>query len=69
MQTLDPDLPVIIICRLGGEKEWAGVLESGAFDLLVAPYQASKLAESNIHHFHQMVLYCFYEARNRYHPG
>lgn len=34
-----PDLPVIIFCARGGEKEWVQVLEAGAFDLLVAPYQ------------------------------
>jgi DNA-binding NtrC family response regulator len=34
-----PDLPVIITHRCGGEKEWAEVLDAGAFDLLVAPFQ------------------------------
>src|SRR5262245_56041084 len=34
-----PDLPVIIYSRTGGELEWLKVLEAGAFDLLVAPYQ------------------------------
>ena len=33
-----PDLPVIIFCRTGGEREWVEALEAGAFDLLVAPY-------------------------------
>ena len=32
-----PDLPVVIFCRDGGERELAGVLEAGAFDFLVAP--------------------------------
>ena len=34
-----PDLPVIIFSGNGGEKEWVQVLEAGAFDLLVEPYQ------------------------------
>ena len=34
-----PDLPVVIFSRTGGEQEWVKVLEAGAFDLLVAPYQ------------------------------
>lgn len=34
-----PDLPVVIFCRTGGEDEWVRVMEAGAFDLLVAPYQ------------------------------
>ena len=34
-----PDLPVIIFCRAGSEREWLTVLEAGAFDLLAAPYQ------------------------------
>lgn len=34
-----PDLPVIIFSRTGGEAEWVKVVEAGAFDLLVAPYQ------------------------------
>ena len=33
-----PDLPMIIFCRTGGEKEWVEALEAGAFDLLVGPY-------------------------------
>jgi DNA-binding NtrC family response regulator len=33
-----PDLPVIVLSRTGGEKEWLEVLEAGAFDLLAAPY-------------------------------
>lgn len=34
-----PDLPVIILARIAEEKEWVQVLEAGAFDLLVSPYQ------------------------------
>ena len=34
-----PDLPVVIFSGAGGEQEWVKVLEAGAFDFLVAPYQ------------------------------
>jgi len=34
-----PDLPVVIFNGTGDEREWVKVLEAGAFDLLVAPYQ------------------------------
>jgi DNA-binding NtrC family response regulator len=34
-----PDLPVIICRPTGTEREWVEVLEAGAFDLLIAPYQ------------------------------
>jgi DNA-binding NtrC family response regulator len=34
----DPALPVIVLSRTGGEKEWVEVIEAGAFDLLVPPY-------------------------------
>jgi DNA-binding NtrC family response regulator len=45
MQNHDPSLPVIVLSRTGGEKEWVEVIEAGAFDLLVAPYwKASVLA-------------------------
>jgi DNA-binding NtrC family response regulator len=33
-----PDLPVIVLCRAGGEKEWLEVLQAGGFDLLVPPH-------------------------------
>jgi DNA-binding NtrC family response regulator len=33
-----PELPVIIFCGNGGERQWVEVLEAGAFDLLVEPY-------------------------------
>jgi len=35
---LYPDLPVIVVCRAGGEKEWRETLDEGAFDLLSEPY-------------------------------
>ena len=34
-----PDLPVVIFSETGDEREWVKVLEAGAFDLLIAPYQ------------------------------
>ena len=34
-----PDLPVVIFRETGDEREWVKVLEAGAFDLLIAPYQ------------------------------
>ncbi len=33
-----PDLPVLVVCRSAGEREWREVLEAGAFDLLTEPY-------------------------------
>ena len=38
VQQRNPDLPVIIFCRTGGEREWVEVMEAGGFDLLAAPY-------------------------------
>ncbi|OFW12908.1 MAG: hypothetical protein A3H27_07825 [Acidobacteria bacterium RIFCSPLOWO2_02_FULL_59_13] len=37
----DPDLPVIVLSRTGGEREWIEVIEAGAFDLLAVPWQES----------------------------
>ena len=34
---LYPELPVIVVCRTGGEKEWRETLDEGAFDLLTEP--------------------------------
>ena len=34
-----PHLPVIILSRNAGEREWVSVIEAGAFDLLVPPYR------------------------------
>jgi DNA-binding NtrC family response regulator len=34
-------LPVILLSRIGGESEWLEVIEMGAFDLLVPPYDES----------------------------
>ena len=33
-----PDLPIIVLSRCGGEKEWVEALEVGCFDLVCAPY-------------------------------
>jgi len=38
IQKHDPVLPVIVLSRTGGEKEWVEVIEAGGFDLLVPPY-------------------------------
>ena len=37
------DLPVIVLSRTGGEKEWVEVIEAGAFDLLVPPFGTRQL--------------------------
>lgn len=38
-----PDVPVIVFCGTGGEREWAEVLEAGAFDLLSLPYRHDRV--------------------------
>jgi DNA-binding NtrC family response regulator len=38
MQAKRPDLPVIVLSQVAGEKEWVEVIEAGGFDLLVPPY-------------------------------
>ena len=43
MRRTSPDLPVVVFCGTGGEREWTEVLEAGGFDLLVPPYQKSKV--------------------------
>ena len=35
-----PQLPVIVVCRAGGEQEWVEVLQAGAFDMITAPFSA-----------------------------
>ncbi len=37
-QKLGPPIPVIVLSRWAGEKQWVEVLQAGAFDLLVPPY-------------------------------
>lgn len=39
LQRHHPDLPVIVLSRTGGEREWLEVLQAGAFDLLAAPFR------------------------------
>ena len=39
VQSRCPELPVVVFSGTADQQEWAQVLESGAFDLLVAPYQ------------------------------
>ena len=38
IQVQYPELPVIVVYRTGGEREWREVLEANAFDLLTEPY-------------------------------
>lgn len=38
-----PNMPVIVLSRQGGEREWLEVLESGGFDLLAWPSPKSTL--------------------------
>ena len=38
VQRLYPQLPLIVVCRKGGEREWREVLDAGAFDLLTEPF-------------------------------
>ena len=57
------ELPVIVVARLGGEKQWVEVLGQGAFDMIAEPYQmrsiryllehaaASKAARAHSPHF------------------
>jgi CheY-like chemotaxis protein len=33
-----PQLPVIVVCRTGGELEWTQVLAAGGFDMITAPF-------------------------------
>ena len=33
-----PELPVIVVCRTGGESEWVEVLQAGAVDMIGAPF-------------------------------
>jgi len=38
-----PQLPVIVVCRAGGEQEWVEVLQAGAFDMITAPFSADEV--------------------------
>ena len=38
-----PELPVIVVCRTGGEPEWIEVLQAGAFDLISAPFSEEEI--------------------------
>ena len=37
------EIPVIVFCHYGGEREWSEVLKAGAFDLLAPPYDGYEL--------------------------
>jgi DNA-binding NtrC family response regulator len=41
-----PHLPVIVVCRTGGESEWVEVLEAGAFDLISAPFSKEQVLDT-----------------------
>ncbi len=43
VREIHPDLPVIILSSSAEEREWLRVLDAGAFDLLVPPYQERSL--------------------------
>lgn len=43
VKQIDPNLPIIVFSRLGGEQEWVEVLEAGCFDLVCAPYSDRKV--------------------------
>jgi DNA-binding NtrC family response regulator len=38
-QQRSPDMPVVVFSGVADERDWVRVLEAGAFDLLVTPYQ------------------------------
>ncbi len=38
-----PELPVIVVCRTGGEPEWIEVLQAGAVDMLGAPFSEEEV--------------------------
>ena len=38
-----PGLPIIVVSRCGGEKEWVEVLDAGCFDLVCAPFSARQV--------------------------
>jgi DNA-binding NtrC family response regulator len=38
-------IPVVVFCHCGGEHEWTEVLNAGAFDLLVPPYESHQVRE------------------------
>jgi DNA-binding NtrC family response regulator len=39
LRELRPDLPVIVLAPAPDVRQWADVLEAGAFDLLIPPYE------------------------------
>ncbi|MBI2819098.1 MAG: hypothetical protein HYX73_03890 [Acidobacteria bacterium] len=38
-----PELPVIVVCRTGGESEWVEVLQAGAVDMIGAPFSEEEI--------------------------
>ena len=45
VQELRSDIPVIVCTEEDGDPEWVEALESGAFDLLVAPFERHAVAK------------------------
>ena len=43
LRELDLQIPLIVLSRCGCEKEWVEVLEAGAFDFLVPPYNSAQI--------------------------
>jgi len=41
---INPDLRVVVCARLADERLWSQILEAGAFDILVEPYQDAEVA-------------------------
>lgn len=38
-----PEVPTIVLSRVGTEREWTAALEAGAFDLLIPPFRKHSL--------------------------
>ena len=43
VRQLYPGLPIIVVSRCGGEKEWVEVVEVGCFDIVCAPFSARQV--------------------------
>jgi DNA-binding NtrC family response regulator len=37
------EIPVIVFCHCGGEREWIEALQAGAFDFLAPPYRSNQI--------------------------
>ena len=43
LKELNLQIPLVVLSRCGCEKEWVEVLEAGAFDFLVPPYNSAQI--------------------------